>query len=196
MRTATILLSVLLCAAHSLVSVAGQQPQAQLVRRCCSPCQATNEPVPTGWQKIEVEGIFTVSLPPELRRSSASGIESLYRYYSNGRMSFYFVYEPYSYLSYDSRMGEGKMNYKESLLEIGGRKAVLFTYDQDDEGRKTYHAELYVGNWAEGQVELIMSVASDEASDMKTAQTILSSVCFVHRPKTSQPSPRSRRGSK
>lgn len=119
-----------------------------------------------------------------MRRSSASGIESLYRYYSNGRMSFYFVYEPYSYLSYDSRKGEGKMNYKERLLEIGGRKAVLFTYDQDDEGRKSYHAELYVGDWAEGQVELIMSVASSEASDMKTAQQILPSVRFARRPKT------------
>lgn len=114
-----------------------------------------------------------------MNRSPVSGIESLYQHYSNKRMSFYFVYEPYSYLSYDSRKGEGKMNYRESVLNIGERKAVLFTYEQDDEGRKSFHAELYVGNWAAGQVELTMSVASSEQSDMKLARQILTSVCFA-----------------
>jgi hypothetical protein len=150
----------------------------QAVGSCSQQCSGSS--VPAEWQKMDAEGIFTFHLPPDMKRSSASGIESLYRHYSNGRMSCYFVYQPYSYLSYDSRKGEGKMNYRESILSIGDRKAILFTYEQDDEGRKSFHTELYVGNWAAGQVELIMSVASSEQLDMKLAKQILASVCFAH----------------
>lgn len=115
-----------------------------------------------------------------MTRSAVSGIESLYRHYSNNRLSFYFVYQPYSYLSYDSRKEEGKINYQESTLNIGERKAVIFTYEQEDEGRKSFHAEMYVGNWAAGQVELIMAAASSQEADMKLARQILASVCFAH----------------
>lgn len=175
-----LLVSVVLASANAQGTPSvGERRAAQAERPCPSTELKTSSQ--GEWQEVDAEGLFTFCLPPDMRRHGVSGVESLYRYYSSGRLSFYFVHEPYSYLSYDSRTSEGK-NYQEQSLKIGDRRAVLFTYEQEDEGRKSFHAELYVGNWAEGQVELIMSGASSDPSDMQTVKKILTSVRFKDPP--------------
>jgi hypothetical protein len=176
-----LLLSVMLACANAQGSLcAGQRRAEEGVRPCPSIEPQTSSQ--GKWQEVDAEGLFTFCLPSDMRRHGVSGVESLYRYYSNGRLSFYFVHEPYSYLSYDSRTSEGK-NYQEEAIKIGDRQAVLFTYEQEDEGRKSFHAELYVGNWAEGQVELIMSGASSDPADIKIVKKILTSLRFNDSPR-------------
>jgi hypothetical protein len=177
----TLLVSVMLASANTQGSLCEEERRAEQVERPC-PSTELNTSSPGEWQEVDAEGLFTFCLPSDMRRRAVSGVESLYRYYSNGRLSFYFVHNPYSYLSYDSRKSEGK-NYQEEALRIGDRRAMLFTYEQEDEGRKSFHAELYVGNWAEGQVELIMSGASSDPSDMQIAKKILTSVRFNDPPR-------------
>lgn len=153
---------------------AGAQPQTQPEgalghANCAFESPAADE----GWREVTIGGKFIINLPPELKQGSASGVESTFREFSNGRMRFYYVYQPYSFLAHDSRMADGKVNYQETETRIGEKKGTLFTYHRNADGRRIYASELYVGDWANSQVELIVAVESPDESDMKTARCIL-----------------------
>lgn len=138
------------------------------------------------WQKIDAEGLFTFYLPPDMKKTDMAGVESFLGEYLGSERRFLFVYEPYSYLAYDSRHSEEMEDYQEMETKIGGRKAVIRTYHTTDENayysngssQTTYVAELHVGDWAKGRVELFMSLESKSSDDLEIAKQIFSSVEF------------------
>jgi hypothetical protein len=145
-----------------------------------SPCaNEAQTAIPENWQKITIEGKFSFRLPPEMKQTNVSGVESLMREYKSDKMRVYFVHEPYSYLSHDSRMLEGKKDYREVVFKIDGKPATLFSYSIAEDSPLRFMTELYVGDWAHDEVELIMVAETQNAANLDTAKMILKSVCFA-----------------
>ncbi len=142
--------------------------------------------IPRNWQKIDAEGLFTFYLPPGMKKTGMTGVESFLGEYLGSERRFLFIHEPYDYLSYDSRRSDEMRDYRETETKIGGRKAVIRTYHTTDEnayysyerGQTTYVAELHVGDWAKSEVELFMSLESKSSSDLEVAKRIFNSVEF------------------
>ena len=141
---------------------------------------------PQSWQKIDAEGLFTFYLPPGMKKTDMAGVESFLGEYLDSDKRFLFIYEPYSYLSYDSRHSEEMQDYQETETKIGGRKANIRTYHTTDEsayysyqsGQITYVAEIHIGDWAKSEVELFMSLESKSPTNLEIAKRIFSSVEF------------------
>lgn len=135
---------------------------------------------PSGWRKINADGKFSYYLPPDMRDTGIRGIENLHREYSNGRLHLSFDYEPYGFLSYERRALKFGKNFQEMGLQIDGRKSFLFLYqDSDRHNRRTYNADLYVGDLPNSQVTLRMWVSSRSSQDIETAKTIFQTIKFL-----------------
>jgi hypothetical protein len=134
---------------------------------------------PAGWRKIDADGKFTYYLPPDMRDTGIRGIENLHREYTNGRLHLSFDYEPYGFLSYERRALKFGKNFQEIELQIDGRKSFLFLHqDADRNNRRTYNADLYVGDLPKSQVTLRMWVSSRSAQDVETAKGIFQTIKF------------------
>jgi hypothetical protein len=184
MRLSTLILTTLLFA----FSVGAAQPPYQSSFLPCrqDKSKSVSSPgandaqtaIPENWQKIAVEGKFSFRLPPDMKQTNVSGVESLMREYKSDKMRVYFVYQPYSYLSHDSRMLEGKKDYREVTFKIDGKPATLFSYSIAEDSPLRFMTELYVGDWAHDQVELIMVAEPKNVAELETAKMILKSVRF------------------
>lgn len=172
-KTAIVILALTVCAA-SFVSVERvDQPAIPLSVR------ESQDPVPLRWRKTDAYGKFTFYLPPEMRDTGIVGIENLHREYTNGRMHLSFDYEPYGYLAYENRALAFGRNYQEVELQVDGRKAYLFLYrGSDRKNRRTYNANLYVGDLPNGDVILHMWMSTRSARYVETAKTIFQTIKF------------------
>ncbi|MGH9906493.1 MAG: hypothetical protein ACRD8U_13035 [Pyrinomonadaceae bacterium] len=146
-----------------------------LLSREVSICQTA---VPEAWRKIDAEGLFTFDLPPGMKQTDMAGVESFLREYLDGKKRFLFVHEPYSYLAYDERRSEEMKDYHETETKISSRRANIRTYYSVENGHKTYVAELHVGDWDKGQVEVFMSLEGNCSTDLETAKQIFNTVEF------------------
>jgi len=68
-------------------------------------------------------------------------------------------------------------DYEESISRVRGKRANIRTY-WDSNGERLYHAELNVGNWERGELELYMGISSREQSSISEAKQIFSSITF------------------
>ena len=135
--------------------------------------------VPSGWRKIDAYGKFSFYLPPNMRDTGIRGIENLHSEYSNGRIHLSFDYEPYGVLSYDRRTLAFGKDFQEIELQVDGRKSFLFLYQSFDfKRRRTYHADLFVGDLPNGDVLLHMWTMSWSARRIETARTIFQTIKF------------------
>lgn len=156
-----------------------------LVSSSASICQNS---IPRNWRKVNADGLFTFYLPPRMNKTDMTGVESFLGEYLDYKRRFLFIHEPYDYLAYDSRRSDEMRDYRETKTKIGARKATIRTYHTTERnayysteaGETTYVAELHVGDWAKGEVELFMSLESKNSSDLKVAKRIFNS---VHLPK-------------
>lgn len=135
--------------------------------------------VPRGWKKVNAEGLFTFYLPGSAWDTGLSGTDDFYREWRIGRMRFMFVYEPMSVLSYDSREKVFGTGFRESLIEVSGRKAYLFDYSLIEKGRREYYTDLFVGDLPKAQVKLWMQADSARPADLETARKIFRTVEFL-----------------
>ena len=143
----------------------------------------TQTPVPSGWRKMDAYGKFSFYLPPNMWDTGIRGIENLHGEYTNGRLHLSFDYEPFGYLAYSNRALAFKKGFQEIELSIDGRKAFLFLHQNlDRKKRRTYNAQLYVGNLPNGDVILSMLISSRSARYMETAKTIFQTIKFAGGP--------------
>jgi hypothetical protein len=143
----------------------------------CSNIANGNE-LPAGWKKIDANGKFSFYLPPDMRVSGV-GIENYHRDYTNGKINVSFDYDPFEILAYPVRKGSLGKNFQEISLEIDGRKAFLFTYENTDMRKRPYYtADLSIGDLPNGDVKLRMTFSSWRQSRLKMADTIFRSIKF------------------
>src|SRR3954467_151597 len=103
--------------------------------------------IPPDWKKLEANGLFTFYLPRGAWDTGFSGTEDYYREYRIGQLRLMFVYQPTSRLAYDKREQAFGKGFQEQVVEIGGRRAYLFDYVQQEKGRKRYYTDLYIGDF-------------------------------------------------
>src|SRR5262245_12821922 len=134
-----------------------------------------------GWKRVDADGLFFLSLPEDMKKQNVRGIDSSVGEYRNVRMVVSFDYGIYSnpLESYS-----GRPEYKESLKNIGGKKAkiVVFSNTRADSKYKYYSAvhfpEVEKGRFANMNIRLTLSVEFSEESDNAIAQVIFESISF------------------
>jgi len=84
-----------------------------------------------------------------------------------------------SVTSYERRERKFGKGFEESVIEVGGKKAYLFNYVQNQRGRKRYHTDLYVGDFPNGEVELWMRADSWRLKDLEVARRIFRTIKFL-----------------
>lgn len=141
-------------------------------------CQSSSS---NTWRIVDAEGLFTFSLPPDMKQSDVRGIDSSYREYDNGKLTFSFVYEPNGVLSYGRREMEFGKGFQEVVTDVAGTKAYLFLYERatDAQNHKTYHADIYLGDFPNARVRLWMWARSTDPNDITIARKIFNSVEFL-----------------
>ena len=143
----------------------------------CSHIAHGNE-IPAGWKKIDADGKFSFYLPSDMRESGR-GIENYHRDYTNGKLNVSFDYDPFEILAYPVRPGSLGKNLQEVSLEIDGRKAIMFLYQNTDLRKRPYYtADLSIGDLPNGDVKLRMRVSCWNPTRLKLAQTIFHSIQF------------------
>lgn len=140
---------------------------------------SANENVPEGWKKINAKGLFTFYLPPSAWDTGFMALDEYYQEWRIGRMRFKVVYEPMGWLSYDRRQQRFGTEFKESVIEVGGRKAYLCDYSGLEKGRRRYYTDLFVGEWPQGQVKLWMQADTARPADLEIAKKIFRTVEFL-----------------
>lgn len=144
----------------------------------CHSAVVSQSSVPVTWQKVNVDRKFTFSLPSDMKQSKRLYTEDIFGEYTNGRVVLVFVHQPFGFLAYDRRRANHLKDYQETETQIDGRKANVRTFYTVEKDSQKYVAELVLGNWAEGKVELRMSLVSNNSADLDVAKRIFTSVDF------------------
>ena len=139
------------------------------------------------WQTIAVNDLFSFRVPPGLIKRSSNGTEDERAEYYKGETRLVYVWGHTESIAYSDRRKPWMNDYEESTTRIGGRRANIRTYWQTDKGRQIYRAELNVGNWAKGEVQLYMAIESSDPAVLATAREIFKSVTFPLPPPERQP---------
>ena len=138
-----------------------------------------NVNVPEGWKQVNARGLFTFYLPRGAWDTGFSAIDEYYQEWRVGRMRFKVVYEPMDHLSYNSREKVFGKVFKESVVEVSGRKAYLCEYSGLEKGRKRYYTDLFVGEWPQGHVKLWMQADTARPADLEIARQIFHTLEFL-----------------
>ena len=146
---------------------------------CLSQQTSTTANVPEGWKKIDANGLFTFYLPENARDTGFSGTEDYYKDYRIGKLAVRFVHEPMSVLAYESREDAFGKGFQESVVEISGEKAFMFSYSQIVKGHKRYYTEIHVGDLPAGRVKLWMQADSARLADLEIAKKIFGTIKFL-----------------
>ncbi len=111
-----------------------------------------------------------------MKRENGIGMESYSRSYSNSQLHISFDFEPYGFLSYHARHPSEARDYQEETVELGERKAILISYCLDEKKGKSYFAGLFVGDWANGRVNLVIWVTGKNRDTIETAKRMFNTV--------------------
>jgi hypothetical protein len=128
------------------------------------------------WQSINVDGLFSFRLPREFTKTEKKGVESRLGEYYRGRTRFLFIWGGSASPAYGERRQPGMGDYQEVTTRLRGKRANIRTYWQLTGDKRIYHAELNIGNWEKGQVELYMGLESNDPASLETANQIFRSV--------------------
>ncbi|HEX7773597.1 MAG TPA: hypothetical protein VF435_14350, partial [Pyrinomonadaceae bacterium] len=144
-----------------------------------TPLSSAQHQVPSGWRKIDAYGKFSFYLPPNMRHTGV-GIENLHGEFSNGRIHLSYDYEPIDILAYDRRTLAFGKDFQEIELQVDGRKAYLFLYQSSDfRKRRTYNADLFVGDLPNRDVILHMWTMSWSPKRIETVKAIFQTIKFL-----------------
>ena len=127
------------------------------------------------WKTINAEGLFTFRLPVGFKQSE-TGVDSFMQGYQRGRARFIFVCGDSGSSEYDEK---NIRSLREDSITIDGKHATVRTFIYQFPRASVYIAELNVGNWRSGSVELYMAINSPNRADIQTAKQIFRSVQFL-----------------
>ena len=124
------------------------------------------------WKTINAEGLFTFRLPIGFKQSE-TGVDNFMQGYQRGRARFIFVCGDSASSEYDEN---NIRRLREDSITIDGKHATVRTFIYQFPRALLYIAELNVGNWRGGDVELYMAMDSPNRADIQTAKQIFRSV--------------------
>jgi len=125
------------------------------------------------WQTIAVGDLFSFRLPPGFKKGSSRTDESGEYYKDESKVVFVWGHSESG--PFENRRQSWMNDYQETTTRLGGRRAMIRTYSQAKHG---YFADLNVGNWGKGEVQLYMRVEGKDPSTRELANRIFKSVTF------------------
>lgn len=129
------------------------------------------------WQQIEVEELFTFRLPQGFTKRLPASKNPVGEYY-NGSTKLVFEWRPTVSVAFSERRQTWMRDYEELISRIQGKRANIRTFWENRNGERVYHAELNVGNWEHGELELYMRVESTNSAGLELAKQIFRSIRF------------------
>jgi hypothetical protein len=128
------------------------------------------------WQTIDVNGLFTFRLPAGfLKQTSTSNQDERVEYYK-GKTKVVAIWGRTESGAYDERRQTWMTDYTESTSRIRGLRANIRTYSHMVGAKRIYRAELNVGNWQNGEVQLYMLVEGPDPATLDIAREIFKSI--------------------
>jgi len=134
-------------------------------------------------QTINVDGLFSFHLPPGWSKRSSFNVLDVKGEWFKGKTRLVYVWGKTESGDYGERQKSWMNDYEETTTRIGGRRANVRSFSRVVDGRRMYYAELNVGNWEKGEVQLFMRVEGSDATTTELAKQIFKSVTLP------QPSP-------
>ena len=131
-----------------------------------------------GWQTIDFNGLFTFRLPEEFHKLEATKPDDLQAEYHKGQTRLIVVWARSESGAYDKRRQDWMHDYRETSSRIRGLRANVRTYSQSKDSKRAYRAELNVGNWEKGEVQLYMRMDTDDPAMLEVAEQIFTSISF------------------
>jgi hypothetical protein len=128
------------------------------------------------WQTIDVNGLFTFRLPAVFVKRASSSDQGERVEYAHGDTQVVAIWGHSESGAYDERRQSWMNDYTESTTRIRGLRANIRTYSHTVNAKRTYRAELNLGNWQNGEVQLYLRVEGTDPSTLDTAREIFKSV--------------------
>ena len=127
-------------------------------------------------QTVDVDGLFSFCVPQGWsKRSSFNGADVRGEWAKDGTKLVY-VWGQTESGGYAERRQPWMNHYEETTTRLGGRRANIRSFSSVKERKCTYQAELNVGNWEKGEVQLYMRVEGSDPKTLDLAQHIFKSV--------------------
>lgn len=141
-----------------------------LLAVCCVSALAIQD-----WQKIDVNDLFSFRLPAGFTKHTGDDRRAEYH---KGETTLVYIWGDTEACAYNQRRQASMHDYRETVTRMGGKRANIRTYWQTIDARRIYRAELNVGNWEKGEVQLYMRVEGRDPATLETAREIFKSVSF------------------
>ena len=130
----------------------------------------------TNWQTVEVEALFSFRLPAGWSKRSSFNITEVRGEWAKDATRLVYVWGRTESGSYSERRQAWMNDYEETTTRLGGRMANVRSFSSVKDGKRTYQAELNVGNWEQGDVQLYMRVEGSDPKIPDVAREIFKSV--------------------
>lgn len=127
-------------------------------------------------QTVDVEGLFSFRLPPGWAKRSSFNVAEVRGEWVKDGMRLIYVWGQTESGSYSERRQSGLNDYEETTTRLGGRMANVRGFSRMKDGKRMYQAELNVGNWEKGEVQLYMGVEGNDPKTLDVAKEIFKSV--------------------
>src|ERR1041385_6776456 len=127
-------------------------------------------------QTVEVENLFSFRLPPGWSKRSSFNITEVRGEWANDGTRLVYVWAKTESGDYGERLQAWMNDYEETTTRLAGRMANVRTFSSVKDGKRMYQAELNVGNWEKGEVQLYMRVEGSDAKTLDVAKEIFKSV--------------------
>jgi len=129
-----------------------------------------------GWQTIVFQGLFSFRLPDGFEKRNPTSAEDLRAEYYKDQTKLIVRWGQTESGAYNDRQQSWMHDYHEATTRIRGLRANIRTYSQDKNARQSYRAELNLGNWDKGEVQLYMRLESEDAAMLPVAEEIFKSI--------------------
>ena len=148
-------------------------PFLTLVWALIAPLGFTQQP---DWKTIHVDELFSFKLPPGWAKRSSLDVAEVRGEWAKGEIRLVYVWGKTESGGYGERRQSGMNDYEESTTRLSGRRANIRNFSRVKNGKRMYEAELNVGNWEKGEVQLYMRVEGNDAATIELAKQIFRSV--------------------
>jgi len=125
---------------------------------------------------VDVEDLFSFRLPPGWTKRSSFNVAEVRGEWAKGGTKLVYVWGKTESGLYSERRQSWMNDYEETTTRLGGRRANSRSYSSVKDGKRMYIAELNVGNWEKGEVQLYMRVEGTDPKTLDLAREIFKSV--------------------
>lgn len=127
-------------------------------------------------QTVDVEGLFSFRLPPGWSKRSSFNVAEVRGEWVKDGTRLVYVWGKTESGGYGERRQAWMNDYEETTTRLSGRTANVRSFSSVKDGKRMYQAELNVGNWEKGEVQIYMRVEGSDPKSLDVAKEIFKSV--------------------